>query len=197
MERVICLHKRWAAEILSGRKRVEVRNTKSLPLGLIGICAQGIVDLIFGTVEVISVQRKSFGEILAMSSSTGISDAHALREYVRGDQGYVYTLRNAVLFDRPVWYYSDGQGNKGSRPDIPAAVDAAVRSRFPTLSLSSDAILNILETREELENTDEAKEKRYRARVAFGKRIPEWFKDQLYAEELAAEESARKKSRTR
>ena len=197
MERVICLHKRWAAEILSGRKRVEVRNTKSLPLGLIGICAQGIVDLIFGTVEIVTVEKKSFAEILAMSSTTGITDAGVLREYVRGDEGYVYTLKRAVLFDRPVWYYSDGQGNKGSRPDIPAAVDAAVRSRFPTYSLSSDAVLNILEAREELENTDEAKERRYRARLAFGKRIPEWFRDQLYAEELAAEESARKKSRTR
>ena len=185
MQRVVCFEQRWAAEILAGAKRVEVRNTKRLTLGLMGISVKDIPDLIFGTVEVVAAEQKSFSDILAMSSSTGVGDADALRKYVRGELGWVFTLDNPKFFHRAVRFYSDDQGCTGK---IPAAVHNAVRGRCALIGsvLGAADISQRIDARKAIEKDEELNDERLLKRYGFGLNVPSKFRERLESDEPPA-----------
>ena len=185
MQRVVCFEQRWAAEILGGGKKVEIRNTKRLALGLMGISVKDIPDLVFGTVEVIAAEQKSFSDILAMSDSTGVSDAEELRKYVRGDFGWVFTLDNPKFFHRAVRFYSDDQGCTGK---IPAAVQDAVRGRCAMLGavLGAADISQRIDGRKAMEKDMELNDERLLKRYGFGLKVSAKFLERLESAEPPA-----------
>lgn len=185
MQRVVCFEQRWAAEILSGAKKVEVRNTKRLALGLMGIAVKDIPDLVFGTVEVIAAEQKSFSEILAMSNFTGVADAEALRKYVPGELGWVFTLDNPKFFHRAVRFYSDDQGCTGR---IPAAVQDAVRARSSLIGsvLGAADITQRIDGRKAVEKDKELNDERLLKRHGFGLNVSAKFLERLESAEPPA-----------